>query len=103
MKTGNILGTRLLESHIELGAKMVPFAGYNMPINYKKGIKYEYYAVRNNVGVFDVSHMGEIKVEGENSKKFLQNLTVNDISKLNTGDAQYNLICNNAGCKLYGC
>ena len=97
MKTENILGTRLLESHIELGAKMVPFAGYNMPINYKKGIKHEYYAVRNNVGVFDVSHMGEIKVEGENSKKFLQNLTVNDISKLNAGDAQYNLICNNDG------
>ena len=97
MKTKNIIDTALYESHIVLGAKMVPFAGYNMPINYKKGIKHEYNAVRNNVGIFDVSHMGEIKVEGEESRKFLQNLTVNDISNLKTGDAQYNLICNNQG------
>ena len=97
MITDRILNTELFEAHIKLGAKMVPFAGYNMPINYSKGIKHEYFAVRNNVGVFDVSHMGEIKVEGENSKIFLQNLTVNDISKLNIGDAQYNLICNDQG------
>jgi len=97
MKTDTILDTELFTSHIELGAKMVPFAGYHMPINYKKGIKHEYFAVRNNVGVFDVSHMGEIEVQGEGSKEFLQNLTVNDISKLKKGDAQYNLICNNDG------
>jgi len=97
MKTDTILNTRLFDSHIELGAKMVPFAGYNMPINYKKGIKHEYFAIRNNVGVFDVSHMGEITVEGKKSKKLLQELTVNDISKLNVGDAQYNLICNIKG------
>jgi len=97
MKTDTITNTGLFKSHIELGAKMVPFAGYNMPINYKKGIKHEYFAVRNNVGVFDVSHMGEIKIEGEKSKNFLQNITVNNISRLNIGDAQYNLICNNHG------
>ena len=97
MSATHILNTRLYTSHIELGAKMVAFAGYNMPINYNKGIKYEYSAVRNKAGIFDVSHMGEIKVKGENAKKFLQKLTVNDIFKLEKGDAQYNLICNNDG------
>ena len=76
---------------------MVSFAGYYMPVNYNKGIKYEYESVRNNVGIFDVSHMGEIRISGDNANIFLEIVTVNDISKLNSGDAQYSLICNYDG------
>ena len=60
----NIKKTSLFDEHIKLNAKMLPFAGYEMPINYSKGIQYEYDAVRNTSGVFDVSHMGQIIVEG---------------------------------------
>ena len=97
MITVDLKNTCLYDKHISLGAKMVSFAGYNMPINYPQGIKYEYNAIRNNVGMFDVSHMGEIKISGYNSILLLQYITVNDISKLDIGDAQYNLICNNHG------
>ena len=89
--------TSLYNQHINLNAKMVSFAGYYMPVNYNKGIKYEYESVRNNVGIFDVSHMGEIRISGDNANIFLEVVTVNDISKLNSGDAQYSLICNNDG------
>ena len=73
---------------------MVQFSGYEMPINYSKGIKYEYNSIRKKVGMFDVSHMGEIKVCGKDAIKFLDNLTVNNVSKMSCGDVQYNLICN---------
>ena len=59
--------TSLYEKHIELDAKVIPFAGYLMPVNYKKGISFEYNSVRNDVGMFDVSHMGKIIVSGEES------------------------------------
>ncbi|KXK18382.1 MAG: aminomethyltransferase [Candidatus Parvibacillus calidus] len=71
--------TPLTSKHISLGAKMAEFAGYNMPISYK-GIIDEHKAVRNNVGVFDVSHMGEFTVKGKDAEAFLQNLTSNDVS-----------------------
>ena len=64
--------TSLYEEHVKLEAKVVPFAGYLMPINYKKGISSEYHSVRNDVGMFDVSHMGQILVEGEKSEDFLE-------------------------------
>ena len=73
--------TAFTQKHIELGAKMVPFAGYNMPIEYV-GIKDEHNAVRNNVGVFDVSHMGEFWVKGPNALAFCQYVTSNDVAAL---------------------
>lgn len=88
--------TAFTEKHIALGAKMHEFAGYNMPIEYS-GIIDEHNTVVNSVGVFDVSHMGEIWVKGKNALKFLQKVTSNDVSKLTPGKAQYSCFPNNTG------
>ena len=88
--------TPFTENHILLGAKMHEFAGYNMPIEYS-GINDEHMTVRTSVGVFDVSHMGEIWVKGPNSKEFLQWVLSNDISVLTPGKAQYNYFPNDSG------
>ena len=88
--------TPFTEKHIALGAKMAEFAGYNMPISYT-GINDEHAAVRNNAGVFDVSHMGEFILKGENALDLLQRVTTNDASKLTAGKAQYSCITNEAG------
>ncbi|MGB1283509.1 MAG: glycine cleavage system aminomethyltransferase GcvT [Polaribacter sp.] len=85
--------TTLNDIHNSLGAKMVPFAGYNMPVQYE-GINIEHQTVREAVGVFDVSHMGEFLVEGENALAFIQKVTSNDASKLAIGDAQYSCFPN---------
>jgi aminomethyltransferase len=83
--------------HRQLGAKMVPFGGYEMPVQYTSIIE-EHRAVRNAVGVFDVSHMGEFAVKGKNAQAFLQLVTVNDVVKLVPGEAQYSAMCyDNAG------
>ena len=79
--------------HISLGAKMVPFAGYNMPVQYE-GVTAEHITVREAVGVFDVSHMGEFLVSGKNALPLLQKVTSNDVSKLAIGDAQYSCFPN---------
>ncbi len=84
--------------HKELGAKMVSFAGYEMPIQYPKGIIHEHKIVRNAVGVFDVSHMGEFEIRGKDALNFVQKITVNDASKLTPGKVQYSAMClTNAG------
>ena len=88
--------TAFTEKHIALGAKMHEFSGYNMPIEYS-GIIDEHNTVVNSVGVFDVSHMGEILVKGKNAPKFLQKDTSNDVSKLTPGKAQYSCFPNNTG------
>ena len=88
--------TAFTEKHIALGAKMVAFAGYNMPISYT-GIKEEHLAVRKNAGVFDVSHMGEFIFKGEKALALIQQLTSNDAAKLKTGQAQYSCMPNNTG------
>ncbi len=88
--------TPFTQKHIELGAKMLPFAGYNMPIEYS-GIKDEHLTVRNGVGVFDVSHMGEIWVKGSSALDFIQKVTSNDASKLVIGQAQYSCFPNGKG------
>jgi len=88
--------TPFTKFHIERGAKMLPFAGYNMPIEYS-GIKDEHLTVRNNVGVFDVSHMGEIWVKGSQALNFLQKVTTNDVSKLVIGKTQYSCLPNGKG------
>lgn len=88
--------TVFTDKHIALGAKMAPFAGYLMPIEYT-GINDEHATVRNGVGVFDVSHMGEIWVKGPNAKAFLQYVTSNDVSVLYPGKAQYTCLPNGRG------
>ena len=88
--------TPLTNTHIALGAKMAEFAGYNMPISYK-GIKEEHLQVRNAVGMFDVSHMGEFILEGENALDLIQKVTSNDASKLVDGQAQYSSLPNDKG------
>ncbi len=82
--------------HISLGAKMAAFAGYNMPISYS-GINEEHAAVRKNAGVFDVSHMGEFMLKGENALDLIQRVTSNDASKLKAGQAQYSCFTNASG------
>ncbi len=88
--------TALTNLHISLGAKMVPFAGYNMPVQYS-GINVEHEAVRKAVGVFDVSHMGEFILKGENALDLIQRVTSNDASKLVDGKVQYSCLPNEDG------
>ena len=88
--------TPFTQKHIALGAKMAEFAGYNMPISYT-GINDEHAAVRSNAGVFDVSHMGEFILKGENALDLIQRVTTNDASKLSNGKAQYSCLPNNDG------
>jgi len=88
--------TPLYQKHISLNAKLVPFAGYNMPVQYE-GINKEHETVRNGVGVFDVSHMGEFIIQGPNALDFLQKSTSNDVSKLFDGKIQYAYLPNSTG------
>jgi aminomethyltransferase len=88
--------TPLHERHVELGARMVPFAGWEMPVQYD-GVIAEHRAVRTDCGVFDVSHMGELEVEGPRVHEFLQSLLANDLDRIAPGDAQYTLLTNERG------
>ena len=88
--------TALTHVHEALGAKMVPFAGYNMPVSYA-GIKEEHQAVRNSVGVFDVSHMGEFILKGEHALELVQKITSNDASRLTEWKVQYSYFPNETG------
>src|SRR5690606_24348597 len=86
--------TVLITRHRSLNAKMAAFAGYNMPIQYS-GINAEHDSVRNSVGVFDVSHMGEFIVKGEKALELIQQVTSNDAAKLEPGQIQYSCLTNN--------
>ncbi len=88
--------TALTDIHIALGAKMVPFAGYQMPVSYE-GVNIEHETVRNHMGVFDVSHMGEFLIEGPNALDLVQKVTSNDATKLTVGKAQYSCMPNESG------
>jgi aminomethyltransferase len=88
--------TPFIDKHLALGAKMAEFAGYNMPISYS-GINDEHATVRNNAGVFDVSHMGEFLVKGDKAVDLIQRVTTNDISKISNGKAQYTCMLNDEG------
>ncbi|MDO9038656.1 MAG: glycine cleavage system aminomethyltransferase GcvT, partial [Lutibacter sp.] len=88
--------TALTHIHESLGAKMVPFAGYMMPVQYE-GINIEHETVRNGVGVFDVSHMGEFHLKGKNALALIQKVTSNDASVLVDGKIQYSCLPNNDG------
>lgn len=92
----NLKRTPLYQDHLELGAKMVDFGGWAMPVQYS-GIIEEHNAVRSRAGLFDVSHMGEIQVRGNGSLAFLQRLVTNDVSKMAPGQCQYNFMCYPSG------
>jgi aminomethyltransferase len=91
-----LLRTPLYERHVSLGARMVPFAGWEMPVQYE-GVIPEHRAVREDCGVFDVSHMGEIEVEGPQARELLQSLLSNDLDRIEVGGAQYTLLTNEQG------
>jgi aminomethyltransferase len=88
--------TPLYDAHVEAGARMVPFAGWEMPVQYE-GVRQEHVAVRTTAGIFDVSHMGEIETSGPRAKEFLRHLLSNDIRKVAPGGAQYALLCREDG------
>ena len=94
--TTNLKTTPLLDLHKELGAKLVPFAGWNMPIQFA-GVLSEHTCVRERVGLFDVSHMGEIEVKGKDAKNFLQFLLSNNVEKMFDGSILYSLMCYETG------
>ena len=84
--------TPLFDAHVRAGARMVPFAGWDMPVQYE-GVRQEHVAVRTAAGLFDVSHMGEIETRGPRAEEFLRNLLSNDVAKVPPGGAQYSLLC----------
>src|SRR5437899_5409872 len=88
--------TPLHDRHLALGARMVPFAGWEMPVQYE-GVIPEHLAVRRDCGVFDVSHMGDFEVEGSAALEFLQDLLPNDLDRIGPGRAQYTLLTNEQG------
>jgi glycine cleavage system T protein (aminomethyltransferase) len=88
--------TPLHDRHVALGARMVPFAGWEMPVQYE-GVIQEHRAVRSDAGVFDVSHMGEVEVEGPRARELLQGLLSNDLDRIQRGEAQYTLLTNGQG------
>ena len=89
--------TPLHDVHTALGGRMVPFAGYAMPVQYPGGIRAEHAAVRTAAGLFDVSHMGEFTVRGPQAGDFVQYMTVNDVTRVAAGQAQYSALCNERG------
>jgi len=91
-----LLRTPLHDRHVALGARMVPFAGWEMPVQYE-GVIPEHLAVRHDTGVFDVSHMGELEVEGPRATELLQGVLSNDLEKIGDGGAQYTLLTNERG------
>src|SRR5215213_7983011 len=88
--------TPLHERHVALGARLVPFAGWEMPVQYE-GVIPEHRAVRNDAGVFDVSHMGEFEVEGLGARELLRAALSNDLDRIGPGGAQYTLLTNEQG------
>jgi aminomethyltransferase len=90
--------TPLYDEHIRLGGRMVPFAGFAMPVQYQEGALKEYHAVREGTGgLFDISHMGQVRIEGSGAEAFLQHVTTNDVSRLTDGQVQYSALLNEAG------
>jgi aminomethyltransferase len=95
--TPTLKRTPLFESHVRAGARLVPFCGWEMPVQYGDGVRAEHLAVRRAAGIFDVSHMGEVEVRGPDAEAFLQHVYSNDVSKLAIGGAQYSLLCSHDG------
>jgi aminomethyltransferase len=98
--TDGLKHTPLNDEHVALGGKMVPFAGYSMPVQYPTGITTEHRAVREACGLFDVSHMGEFIVRGPGALDLIQRISVNDASRIEVGQAQYSAMCLETGCVI---
>ena len=103
MTTEQLARTPLHDQHVALGAKMVPFAGFEMPLQYPTGISKEHEAVRTGVGVFDVSHMGEFEVSGPDRNAFVNRVTCNDVAALGPGQAQYSALLTEEGTFVDDC
>ena len=101
--TESLKRTPLYDAHVALGAKIVPFAGYQMPVQYPGGIMAEHQAVRTSAGIFDVSHMGEFEVTGPDRNAFVNRVTCNDISVLESGGVQYSAILTDEGTFVDDC
>ena len=95
--------TPLIEEHRKAGAKLVPFAGFEMPVQYEAGILEEHRTVRQSAGLFDVSHMGEFDIRGDDALALVQRATTNDAAKIATGQAQYTVICREDGGAIDDC
>ena len=95
-ETDTLKRTPLHDRHVAAGAKLVPFAGWEMPVQYQ-GIREEHTAVREGVGVFDVSHMGEVETSGPGAEELLQRLLSNDVRRIPERGAQYSVLCNEDG------
>ena len=95
--TEELRRTPLHDEHLRLGARMVDFAGFSLPVHYPAGIRSEHEAVREAAGLFDVSHMGEFEISGHEALQFVQYVTTNDASSLSVGQAQYSLLCGEQG------
>jgi aminomethyltransferase len=96
VEAGTLRRTPLYQAHLEAGAKLAPFAGWEMPVQYQ-GIRQEHLDVRSGCGVFDVSHMGEIETEGPQAAQLLQRLLSNDVARIEVGGAQYSCLCREDG------
>lgn len=96
--TDSLKRTPLHDEHVRLDAKLVPFAGFEMPVQYPTGITAEHRAVRERAGLFDVSHMGEFMVTGPDALALIQKVSVNDAGKIEVGQAQYSAMCFESGC-----
>lgn len=103
MTSETLKQTPLHQIHTDLGGKMVPFAGYEMPVQYPTGIIAEHRAVRTAAGIFDVSHMGEIEVTGPDRNAFVQRISTNDVGELEPGQVQYSAILSREGTFLDDC
>jgi aminomethyltransferase len=97
MASEELKRTPLYQAHIDLGGKMVDFGGWNMPVQYTAGVIEEHMRTRTQAGLFDVSHMGEIWVEGEDAIPFVNRITTNDVTQLVDGQAQYSALTNEKG------
>ncbi|MCI0435837.1 MAG: glycine cleavage system aminomethyltransferase GcvT [Gemmatimonadetes bacterium] len=95
--------TSLYDRHVALGGKIVPFAGWSMPVQYPTGILEEHRAVRRSAGLFDVSHMGEIEIHGPDALALIQHITTNDASCIEIGQAQYSVMCREDGGAIDDC
>lgn len=96
MENRSLKRTPLFEEHRKMGARMMNFSGWSLPLEFE-GLKKEHLNVRKNVGIFDISHMGEIRIQGQKALKTIDSLTTNNVTKLKSGQAQYSLILNNGG------
>jgi aminomethyltransferase len=96
MATASLKRTALYDRHVDAGARLVPFAGWEMPVQYE-GVRQEHIAVRTGCGAFDVSHMGEVETSGPEAQEFLQRVLSNDVTKIEVGGAQYSVLCRDDG------